>query len=49
MAPEYEEIHEEAVRRWYRYTHSIRGQTITPQDGLEYWVYEVTKEKLSAK
>lgn len=43
---EFEEIYEEAAKRWYKHIHSgARGQLVTARDGLEYWVYEVTKEK----
>ena len=35
----------EAHWRARQYARSgVRGQTITPRDSIEYWVYEVTKE-----
>ncbi len=43
---ELEEIMEEAVQRfrsWLR--QGVRGQTVMPQDGLEYWVWLITKER----
>lgn len=45
---EHEEIVVEASRRFREWNHQgVRGQVIMPQDGLEYWVWLVSKERYS--
>lgn len=41
------EIMEEAGTRYDRWLHrpGVRGQMVMPQDGLEYWVAQVTWER----
>lgn len=45
MYEEYEEIIEEAYRQHRKYNTGVRGQTITPPNSLDFWVYKVTKDK----
>lgn len=44
---ELDEIMEEAGTRYDRWLHrpGVRGQMVLPQDGLEYWVAQVTWER----
>lgn len=43
---ELEEIIEEASKRFRRWSlQGVRGQVVMPQDGLEYWVWLVSKER----
>lgn len=45
--PEFEEILEEASLRMRRWSRHYMCQDINIRHGLEYWVYQVTKERLS--
>lgn len=45
--PDYEEIYEEAVRRMREWTRHYMCQDINHRHGLDYWVFEVTKEKFN--
>ena len=42
---DFEEVLEEATKRYRQYQRGVRGQVITYWDTLDYWVYTVTKEK----
>ena len=39
----------EAEKLFYRYTHCVRGQTITEKDCLEYWTAHVAWEHAQRK
>lgn len=43
---ELDEVIEEASKRFREWSRQgVRGQVIMPQDGLDYWVWLVTKER----
>lgn len=44
---EYENVCIEAHYRARLYSRGIRGQMIMPQDSIEYWVHQVTRELYS--
>jgi hypothetical protein len=39
------DIIEEAMKRYRQWSRRIRGQVVMPQDGLDYWVWRVSKER----
>ncbi len=43
--PEFDEILEEATRRMRKWSRSYYCQDINHRHGIDYWVYEITKEK----
>jgi hypothetical protein len=45
---EFEEIEQEAITRFRKYNRGARGQVVTRADGLDFWIYLVTKEKFSS-
>ncbi len=42
---DFEEVLEEATKRYRQHQRGVSIQTITYWDTLDYWVYTVTKEK----